>query len=76
LIKVPLLLLSIKRFFWKSNLQWCPDIQLQGMIRSLSLALPIEKRELAGSQAQAGLAREWWEFYNWVVYKDGQGPKY
>lgn len=41
-----------------------------------SLALPLQKRELSGVQANSGLARQWWEFYNWVVYKDAKGSKY
>ena len=41
-----------------------------------SLALPIEERQWPGCQAESGLSRAWWKFYNEVVYKDGKGSKY
>jgi tRNA(Arg) A34 adenosine deaminase TadA len=41
-----------------------------------SLALPIQKRQWPGCQAESGLGRAWWKQYNAVVYKDGKGAKY
>ena len=41
-----------------------------------ALTVPIEKRPWPGCQAESGLGRAWWEQYNAVVYKDGEGAKY
>lgn len=41
-----------------------------------SLALPLSKRALPLSQLHSELAHEWWEFYNFVVYRDGEGSRY